>query len=98
MWFITRPEDGKDKVVQKRINLEDGQYIDINSYELNNYDDFYKVISDISIKKLPIRFLKYLKNNTYKLVSSQEYNPKLLNVNVAQIEKIKNFNEGVIIL
>jgi len=94
MWFITRPEDGKDKVVQKRINLEDGQYIDINSYELNNYDDFYKVISDISIKKLPIRFLKYLKNNTYKLVSSQEYNPKLLNVNVAEIEKIKNFNEG----
>ncbi|WP_343344880.1 SIR2 family protein [Terrisporobacter petrolearius] len=94
MWFIKRPKDGKDKVVQKRINLEEGQYIDINSYELNNYDDFYKVISDISIKKLPIRFLKYLKNNTYKLVSSQEYNPKLLNVNISDIEEIENFYEG----
>lgn len=94
MWLITRPKDGKDKAVKKRINLEEGQFIDINSYELNNYDDFYKVISDISIKKLPIKFLKYLKNNTYKLVSSQEYNPKLLNVNISDIEKIKNFNEG----
>lgn len=93
MWFITRPNDGNDKAVKKRINLDEG-YIDINSYELNNYDDFYKVISDISNKKLPIRFLKYLKNNTYKLVSSQEYNPKLLRVNIADIEKIKDFNEG----
>ncbi|WP_455543380.1 SIR2 family protein [Intestinibacter sp.] len=94
MWFITRPKDGKDKAVQKRINLENGEYIDINSYELNHYDDFYKVVSDISNKKLPIRFLKYLKNNTYKLVSSQEYNPKLLRANISDIEKIKDFNEG----
>lgn len=94
MWFITRPEDGNDKVVQKRINLDNGQYIDINSFELNDYGDFYKVISDISTKRLPLKFLKYLKNNTYKLTASQEYNPKLINVNLADIEKIKDFNEG----
>ncbi|WP_052330758.1 SIR2 family protein [Clostridium saudiense] len=94
MWFITRPNDGKDKVITKRINLNNGNYIDIKAFELNNFADFYKAISDISIKRLPIRFLKYLKHNTYQLIASQEYNPKLLNVNIEDIKGIKDFNEG----
>lgn len=94
MWFITRPADGVDKEKTKRINLNDGNFIDIKSFELNDFGDFYRAINDISIKRLPIRFLKYLKHNTYQLVASQEYNPKLLNVNIEQIEKIKDFNEG----
>lgn len=93
MWFVTRPRDGIDKQEIKRINLNDGNYIDIKSFELNDFGDFYRAINDISIKRLPIRFLKYLKNNTYQLIASQEYNPKLLNVNIEQIEKIKDFNK-----
>lgn len=94
MWFVTRPDDGVDKVENKRINLNDGNFIDIKSFELNDFGDFYKAINDMSIKRLPIRFLKYLKHNTYQLVASQEYNPKLLDVNIEQIEQIKDFNEG----
>lgn len=94
MWFVTRPEDGVDKEQIKRINLNDGNFIDIKSFELNDFGDFYRAINDMSIKRLPIRFLKYLKHNTYQLVASQKYNPKLLNVNIEQIEKIKDFNEG----
>ena len=95
MWFITLAEDGIEKELPIRINLNDGEYIDnIQSFELNDFGKFYKAINDISIKRLPIRFLKYLKHNTYQLVASQEYNPKLLNVNVEQLERIKDFNEG----
>ncbi|WP_332856841.1 SIR2 family protein [Clostridium paraputrificum] len=95
MWFITRPDDGKDKIIpNRRVNLNNGSYMEINSYELNNFGDFYKAINDISIKRLPIRFLKYLKNNTYQLIASQEYNPKLLNVNIEDIKGIKDFSEG----
>lgn len=93
IWFVTMAENEEDRVISKRINLEEGLYIDINSYELNNFGDFYKSISDINIKRLPIKFLKYLKNNTYQLVASQEYNPKLLNVNIQDLESIKDFNE-----
>ncbi|MCS6132608.1 hypothetical protein DWV13_13370 [Clostridium botulinum] len=94
MWFVTRADDGDDKVENKRINLNDGNFIDIKSFELNDFGDFYKAINDMSIKRLPIRFLKYLKHNTYQLVASQEYDPKLLDVNIEQIEQIKDFNEG----
>lgn len=95
MWFVTRPDDGKDKVVHnKRINLNNGAYMEIDAFELNDFGDFYRAINDISIKRLPIRFLKYLKHNTYELIATQKYNPKLLSVNVEQIEKIKDFNEG----
>jgi len=95
MWFVTRPDDGKDKIVHnKRINLNNGSYMEIDAFELNDFGDFYRAINDISIKRLPIRFLKYLKHNTYELIATQKYNPKLLNVNVEQIEKIKDFNEG----
>lgn len=94
MWFVTRADDGVDKVENKRINLNDGNFIDIKSFELNDLGNFYKAINDISIKRLPIRFLKYLKHNTYQLVASQEYDPKLLDVNIEQIEHIKDFNEG----
>lgn len=94
IWFIKRAIDNTDKEDTERIQLDDGLYIDIKSYALSNYGEFYKAINDISIKKLPIRFLKYLKNNVYELVASQEYNPKLIDVNINEIEKINNFNEG----
>lgn len=94
IWFIKRAENEVDIEGVERIQLDDGLYIDIKSYELNNYGDFYKAINDTSIKKLPIRFLKYLKNNVYELVASQEYNPRLIDVNINDIEGIKNFNEG----
>ncbi len=94
IWFIKRVDNGADKEDVERVQLDDGLYIDIKSYALSNYGKFYKAINDIAIKKLPIRFLKYLKNNVYGLVSSQEYNPKLIDVNINEIEKINNFNEG----
>lgn len=94
IWFIKRAKVGEEKEDIERIQLEDGLYIDIKSYALSDYGEFYKAINDIAIKRLPIRFLKYLKNNVYELVASQEYNPKLIDVNINEIEKIENFNEG----
>ncbi|MFL8134491.1 SIR2 family protein [Clostridioides difficile] len=94
IWFIKRPKpDEVDGVTKERIRLEDGLYIDVDAFSLNNYGDFYKAISDITIKRLPIRFLKFLKNNVYELVASQEYNPKLLNVNIEDLNSINDFNE-----
>ena len=93
IWFIKRADGKEDKEDIERVQLDEGLYIDIKSYALNNYGDFYKAINDITIKKLPIRFLKYLKNNVYELVASQEYNPKLIDVNINDIENIKNFSE-----
>lgn len=92
IWFVTGADTEEDEIGVERINLADGLYIDINSYKLNDFTEFYKSINDISINKLPIKFLKYLKNNTYKLIASQNYNSKLLNVNVAELEKIDDFN------
>lgn len=94
IWFIKRAENGREEVTKERIRLEDGLHIDVAAFSLNDYGDFYKAISDITIKRLPIRFLKFLKNNVYELVSSQEYNPKLLNVNIEDLNNINSFNES----
>lgn len=94
IWFIKRAENGVEEVTKERILLEDGLYIDVDAFSLNNYGNFYKAISDITIKRLPIRFLKFLKNNVYELVASQEYNPKLLNVNIEDLNNISDFNES----
>lgn len=58
-----------------------------------DYGKFYNAIADISIRRIPMKFLKYLKGNVYELVASQEYNPQLLNVNIEDLESIKNFND-----
>lgn len=91
MWFI---EPGrKEAKGSVRINLNSGHYMDIASFTLSDYGKLYSAISDISIKRLPMKFLKYLKSNVYELIASQEYNPTLLNVNIADLEKIKNFED-----
>lgn len=91
MWFI---EPGnKDAKGTVRINLYSGHYMDIDSFTLSDYGKLYSAISDISIKRLPMKFLKYLKTNVYELIASQEYNPALLNVNIAGLEKIDNFDD-----
>ncbi|SHJ60024.1 SIR2-like domain-containing protein [Anaerocolumna jejuensis DSM 15929] len=91
MWFI-EPGD-KDAKGSVRINLNSGHYMDIDSFTLSDYGKLYSAISDISIKRLPMKFLKYLKSNVYELIASQEYNPALLDVNVADLEKIDDFDD-----
>lgn len=89
MWFVEMNAENTKNTV--RINLEDGRFMDINSFALSDYGKLYSAINDISIKRLPIKFLKFLKANVYELVSSQEYNPKLLDVNIQDLEKIDDF-------
>ncbi|WMJ76360.1 MULTISPECIES: SIR2 family protein [unclassified Sedimentibacter] len=91
IWFIQQGDQNKKTTV--RINLNEGHYMDINSFVLSDYSKLYSAISDISIKKLPIKFLKFLKSNLYELIASQEYNPKLLDVNVRDLENINDFDE-----
>lgn len=93
IWFVERSKNGKDEKASVRINLKDGHYLDIDSFKLQDYGKFYSAIADISIKRIPMKFLKYLKGNVYELVASQEYNPQLLNVNIEDLENIKNFND-----
>ena len=91
MWFIE--PDNKDTKSTVRINLNNGHYMDIDSFKLSDYGKLYSAISDISIKRLPMKFLKYLKSNLYELIATQEYNPALLNVNIADLDKIDNFHD-----
>ncbi len=93
IWFVERSENGKDEKTVARVNLNNGHYLDIDSFRLTDYGKLYSAISDISIKRMPMKFLKYLKNNVYELIASQEYNPKLLNVNVEDLEDINNFED-----
>lgn len=93
IWFVERSKNGKDEKTTVRINLNDGHYLDIVSFRLQDYGKFYSAIADISTKRIPMKFLKYLKGNVYELVASQEYNPQLLNVNIEDLENISNFND-----
>ena len=93
IWFVERSENGKDEKSTVRINLKDGHYLDIISFKLQDYGKFYSAIADISTKRIPMKFLKYLKGNIYELVASQEYNPQLLNVNIEDLENIDNFDD-----
>lgn len=93
IWFIERSKNGKDKKSIERINLQDGHYLDIVSFKLQDYGKLYSAIADISTRRIPMKFLKYLKGNVYELIASQEYNPQLLNVNIESLENIKDFND-----
>ncbi|ASI77718.1 SIR2 family protein [Bacillus pacificus] len=91
IWFIRRNNTGNDFMKVERINLGEGLFIDVETFYLNDFSTLYHLLSTSKIQKLPIKFLKYLKSNVYKLVSSQVYNPKLLNVNMTDIHKIDDF-------
>lgn len=93
IWFVERSKNGKDEVSSVRINLKDGRYLDIDSFKLQDYGKLYAAIADISIKRIPMKFLKYLKGNVYELIASQEYNPRLLNVNIEDLENIDDFSD-----
>lgn len=92
MWFLKRTE-GEDYVKMERINLDDGLYIELETFYLKDYSKLFKILNDKEIKKLPISFLRFIKGNIQNLVASQEYNPSLLEVNVCDIEKIENFDD-----
>lgn len=93
MWFISKADDDKDIQESVRVNLEDGLYIDIEGFKLAHYDKLYMALNSLNNNRLPIKFLKFLKNNVYELVASQEYNPKLLDVNVKELESIDDFSK-----
>lgn len=93
MWFIDKSKDGKNESKISRINLNNGNYIDIQAFYLDNFTELYSSINDINNRRLPMKFLKYLKSNTYELVASQKYNPTLLDVNIEELEKIVDFND-----
>ncbi len=93
IWFVERSKSKKDEKSNARINLKNGYYLDIVSYKLQDYGKFYSAIADISTKRIPMKFLKFLKNNVYELVASQEYNPRLLNVNIEDLENIDDFDD-----
>lgn len=90
IWFIRRSSDGDYSRVE-RINLGEGLFIDVETIYLTDYSKLYNLLSSSKIQKLPIKFLKYLKSNVYKLAASQVYNPKLLNVNLTDIHKVNDF-------
>lgn len=92
MWFIRRNSSDKDYNKIERINLGEGLFIDVETFYIKDYSILYNLLSASKVQKLPIKFLKYLKSNVYKLVASQVYNPKLLNVNLTDINKIEDFN------
>lgn len=94
IWFIEKSKSGKDKKSTARITLNGGHYLDISSFKLQDYGKLYSAISDISTKRIPLKFLKYLKGNIYELIASQEYNPKLLNVNIEDLENIDKFDDA----
>lgn len=91
VWFIRRNDSSTDYMRVERINLGEGLFIDVETYYLRDYSSLYNLLSQNKIQKLPIKFLKYLKSNVYKLAASQVYNPKLLNVNLTDIHKIDDF-------
>lgn len=93
IWFVERSKSKKDEKSNARINLKNGHYLDIVSFKLQDYGKFYSAIADISTKRIPMKFLKFLKNNVYELVASQEYNPRLLNVNIEDLENIDDFDD-----
>ncbi|MED2034375.1 SIR2 family protein [Bacillus thuringiensis] len=91
IWFVRRNECQEDYVKTERINLGEGLFIDVETFYLNDFSNLYNILSTNKIQKLPMKFLKYLKANAYKVTSSQVYNPKLLNVNLTDIHKIDDF-------
>ncbi|MCT6809371.1 MAG: SIR2 family protein [Lysinibacillus fusiformis] len=92
IWFIRRNDTENDFMKVERINLGEGLFIDVETFYLKDFSILYNLLATSKIQKLPIKFLKYLKSNVYKLVSSQVYNPKLLNVNITDIHKINDFD------
>jgi hypothetical protein len=94
IWFIKRNEShSEDYSKVERINLGNGLFIDVETLYLNDYSTLYNLLSSSKIQKLPIKFLKFLKSNVYTLAASQEYNPKLLDVNIADIEKVEDYSK-----
>lgn len=92
IWFIRRNDTENDFMKVERINLGEGLFIDVETFYLKDFSILYNLLATSKIQKLPIKFLKYLKSNVYKLVSSQVYNPKLLNVNMTDIHKLNDFD------
>lgn len=94
IWFLKRNEsDDLDYSNIERIELEEGRYLDVEVFYVKNFADFYRVLNEARFNKLPIEFLRYMKSNVYKLVASQVSDPKLIDVNVCDISRIKDFKE-----
>ncbi|WP_010293496.1 MULTISPECIES: SIR2 family protein [Clostridium] len=94
IWFLRRNKDGENYKKVERIELDNSKYIDVETFYVNNFGEFFKVISNKDIKRLPIKFLRFLKANTYELISTQEYDPKKLDVNLQDLERVDNFNDS----
>lgn len=94
IWFLKRNESDKaDYSEIERIELEQGRYLDVEVFYVKNFAEFYKVLNEARFNKLPIEFLRYMKSNVYKLVASQVNNPKLIDVNICDISRIKDFTD-----
>lgn len=92
IFFIKRNTGTEDYNKLERFSLNDGLYIDLPVFYLKDYSLLYQTIISTKVQKLPINFLRYLKSNIYRLTASQEYNPKLLDVNIVDLEKVENFD------
>lgn len=92
IWFIRHAETNDLEQRYERIPLPNGLYIDLPSYALNDLTLVYESLATVGAKQLPVKFLRYLKANVYKLTAQQVHNPRLLNVNVVDIERIEDFD------
>ncbi len=98
IWFLRRNESGnKDYSEIERIELEEGRYLDVEVFYVNNFAEFYKVLNEANFNKLPIQFLRYMKSNVYQLVASQVNNPKLIDVNICDISRVQDFTNSKIV-
>jgi hypothetical protein len=90
MWFLRRNKKDNDYEKIERIELNDGRYLDLTVFYVKNFSNFFKVINSHDIRRVPVQFLKYIKANTYRVISSQEFDPKIINANLTDLE---NFDE-----
>ncbi|WP_202768424.1 SIR2 family protein [Clostridium paridis] len=94
IWLLDYSSSSEDVSVEmKNITLLNGRVISVTCFKLYDYGVFYEAISDITSKKLPVKFLKFLKKNLYEVCTYNEYNKQLLDVNIKNINDIDEFTE-----